>query len=415
MKPQPTEIPLSSSKGGSRRNTQKYKRKQTEILATAARVFNENGLKDTTLATLAASVDMTFANLTYYFKRKDDLVVACYRYAFGELRQIITQAQQASTSYERLRTFLELYFAFQKEINQEKVNPLLDFGYITSLSDPQRSELNEDYGNYFRSLRELIRPDHLDTVNKHKLNSYAFYLTAQLNWFGYWLALNQHQDYVRIANRLFDILAIGIGPENFKWPKPESLHYEALSKPKQIFLKAATELINMSGYRGASVERIAARLGRTKGSFYHHYKNKDELVAACYERTFAMIDDTLARAGKAGNHRDRINNAISNLVRFQLDPSGPLLHTNGLMALTSSKRVQFENKFQQLSDNLTNIVIDGIIDDSIRPIDPIIAALMLIPTIFSASELSSWFPEIASPENAAELFVQPFFKGILQY
>ena len=116
MKPQPTEIPLSSSKGGSRRNTQKYKRKQTEILATAARVFNENGLKDTTLATLAASVDMTFANLTYYFKRKDDLVVACYRYAFGELRQIITQAQQASTSYERLRTFLELYFAFQKEI-----------------------------------------------------------------------------------------------------------------------------------------------------------------------------------------------------------------------------------------------------------------------------------------------------------
>jgi AcrR family transcriptional regulator len=415
MIPQPTEILLNSSKGGSRRNTQKYKQKQTEILATAARIFNENGLKDTTIATLAASVDMTFANLTYYFKRKDDLVLACYRYAFGELNQIIAKAQQAPTPFGRLKVFLELYFAFQQKINEKKANPLLDFGYITSLSDLQRSELDEEYRKYFRSMRELIRPDHLDPVNKHRLNSYTLYLTSQLNWFGYWLANNQNQDYNRLANRLLDILAFGAGPEDFKWSKPESIIYEALSKSKQIFLKAATELINMSGYRGASVERIAAGLGRTKGSFYHHYKNKDELVAACYDRTFAMIDDTLARAGKAGNHRDRLNNAISNLVRFQLDPSGPLLHTNGLMALTSSKRVQFEDKFQQLSDNLTNIVIDGIIDDSIRPIDPIIAALMLIPTIFSASELSSWFPEVANPENAAELFVQPFLKGILQY
>jgi len=66
------------------------------------------------------------------------------------------------------------------------------------------------------------------------------------------------------------------------------------------------------------VEKISARLGRTKGSFYHHYKNKDELVAACYDRTFAIIDEVLDRVQKAGNHCDRLNDAIANLVRFQL-------------------------------------------------------------------------------------------------
>ena len=161
--------------------------------------------------------------------------------------------------------------------------------------------------------------------------------------------------------------------------------------------------------------RIADRMGRTKGSFYHHYKNKDELVAACYEWTFAIIDEVLGRIQVAGDYCRRLNHAISNLVRFQLDPSGPLLHTSGLFTLPSDKRDRFEDLFRLLSDDLTNLVVDGIIDGSVRPVDPNIAALVLIPTVFSASELLEWFPDFANQQNSAELYVRPFFKGILSY
>ena len=51
------------------------------------------------------------------------------------------------------------------------------------------------------------------------------------------------------------------------------------------FLQAATFLINEQGYRGASVEKISARLNVTKGSFYHYNDNKDDLVANCFERS----------------------------------------------------------------------------------------------------------------------------------
>ena len=57
----------------------------------------------------------------------------------------------------------------------------------------------------------------------------------------------------------------------------------------RAFLLAATRLINELGYRGASVQRIASELNVTKGSFYHHLDAKDDLVAACYRRSFDRI------------------------------------------------------------------------------------------------------------------------------
>ena len=414
MKLQSPETDLRASADGSKRNTEKYKRKQTEILATAARVFNENGLRDTAISSLATHVDMTVTNLDYYFKRKDDLAAACYRYAFGLLGRIVADAHRRPTPTERLRHFVQRLFALQQEIAAGKAAPLLDFGYIHSLSDPHRAEMYGEYQTYFRSVRRLIRPDNLPSGDGLKLDSNTLYLVSQINWFCYWLGLHQNPNYDRIAGRICDILAFGIGCEGFEWSEPASLDFETLSKPKQVFLKAATELINKSGYRGASVERIAGRMGRTKGSFYHHYKNKDELVSACYDRTFTLIDNVLDSVRQTQNHRDQLNGAISNLVRFQLDPAGPLLHTNGLMALAPGMRSLIEDKFRQLADGLSDMIIDGIIDGSVRPVDPIIGAQMLIPTIFSASELLLWFPGLAGRHNAAGLYVRPFFKGILQ-
>ena len=72
------------------------------------------------------------------------------------------------------------------------------------------------------------------------------------------------------------------------------------------FLLAATRLINELGYRGASVQRIAAELNVTKGSFYHHLDAKDDLVIACYRRSFDTISDAqrLAEVGRGYEEGD---------------------------------------------------------------------------------------------------------------
>lgn len=47
--------------------------------------------------------------------------------------------------------------------------------------------------------------------------------------------------------------------------------------------KAALEVIGEQGEAGVAVEPLAARLGTTKGSFYWHFKARDELISAALE------------------------------------------------------------------------------------------------------------------------------------
>jgi len=52
---------------------------------------------------------------------------------------------------------------------------------------------------------------------------------------------------------------------------------------RQKFIDAATALIREKGYAGTSVDDICARAGLRKGSFFHHFKSKEELLLAAIE------------------------------------------------------------------------------------------------------------------------------------
>jgi len=57
------------------------------------------------------------------------------------------------------------------------------------------------------------------------------------------------------------------------------------------------------------------------------------------------------------------------------------------------------------------IVVDGMMDGSIRPLDPAIAALVVICTINASAELERWAPS-ANIETAPDLYVRPVFAGL---
>ena len=394
---------------------QKFQRKQTEILETAARIFNTNGVKDSTIAMLAEAAGMTTTNLTYYFKRKEDLAAACYRHAFDELEKILSEVQQEETPLDRLKRFVQLQVRYLVEMYEGKAPYTIGFGHLISLEDPIRTEIIDKYITYFRSLRRLIEPLNFNKKNRPQLNVNTLFLIEQINQCRAWLQKHRTYSGSRIAERMFDILAFGIGPNNYEWFAPESVKYDPPNGSKEVFLQSATKLINSEGHRGASIEKIAAGLGLTKASFFHHYRSKDHVIESCYDRTFSVVDKVFGKLEISEKNREQLNAAISNLVRFQLDPSGPLLATVGVSALPSAKKVQINERLSRLVEDFRDLIIDGSIDGSLRPIDPIIAAEMSIPIIFSASQLTIWFPDFANAQNAAELFVQPLFKGIFHF
>src|SRR5213596_2168747 len=58
---------------------------------------------------------------------------------------------------------------------------------------------------------------------------------------------------------------------------------ELTEGPKRKLLDAALRVIRVQGYAGSSVDDICREAGVTKGSFFHHFKGKDELAIAATE------------------------------------------------------------------------------------------------------------------------------------
>jgi TetR/AcrR family transcriptional repressor of nem operon len=69
-----------------------------------------------------------------------------------------------------------------------------------------------------------------------------------------------------------------------------------LHHSKTKFLDAALQVIRTRGYTATRVEDVCAAAGLTKGSFFHHFKSKEELAISAADHFAAMADRLFASA-----------------------------------------------------------------------------------------------------------------------
>ena len=67
----------------------------------------------------------------------------------------------------------------------------------------------------------------------------------------------------------------------------------------RFILDAARELLVEKGYRGTSMDEIAARVGIAKGTLYQHFLHKEDLVLALLEEHMERFARTLYEAAAA--------------------------------------------------------------------------------------------------------------------
>ena len=65
---------------------------------------------------------------------------------------------------------------------------------------------------------------------------------------------------------------------------------------KTKFLDAATRVIRVKGYSATRIEDICEEAGLTKGSFFHHFKSKEELALAAADHWSEVTDGVFASA-----------------------------------------------------------------------------------------------------------------------
>lgn len=71
---------------------------------------------------------------------------------------------------------------------------------------------------------------------------------------------------------------------------------ESQHESKVKFLDAALRVIRARGYTATRIEDICEAAGLTKGSFFHHFKSKEDLALAAADQFAAMADRMFAGA-----------------------------------------------------------------------------------------------------------------------
>ncbi len=393
--------------------TARYGRKREAILAAATEVLNRQGVKGMTLALVAEKVGLITTSVTYYFKKKEELASACFLRGLERLGALVDEAGQAPDLSQRLWRLLDLYLDLRRAIAAGEAPPVPVFSDIRALTPPHQAPVVAAYFGLFGRIKGLLAPD----LEGEGAIAVAQLVLEQLHWSAAWIHRYEPEDIPRLRDRMHDILMRGFAPADAAWVPArldlaEAAGLEPSEDQRETFLLAATRLINQQGYRGASVEKISAQLGVTKGSFYHHHAGKDELVVACFQRAFDVIRHVQTAVRTLdGPQWLKLSSAAEAVVEVQMSDQGPLLRASALAALPETLRQQMLDLSYRVADRWAAMIADGVADGSLRPVDPMVGAQMLQAALNAAADLRVLLNG-ADGETAASLYIRPLLLGL---
>lgn len=395
----------------SRTPSRRYMARRDAIIASAIREMNRHGVRGMTLGDVAARLDLVPTGVIYYFRNKEDLAAAAFERSIGRIRELAELSRAHPTERERIKAFIDLFIGLQQRIELGDAEPLTVFNDVRALNC---QSVNEAYVGMFRSVRSLL--DRRELRTRSDLNARTHLLINALTFVNAWIYTWRVEDYPRIAQRVASILLDGI-PKGGDVPGARILDLQPGGDDidegsAEHFLRAATQLINDEGYHGASVDRISSKLNVTKGAFYHYNATKDDLVVACFQRTFDVLWRAIDAAESGGDGGlEVIHSLLFALVQLQVGPA-PLLRTSALSTVPQDIRDDLMFRLRQITIRLGSMLCDGIADGSIRPLDTAITAQILTAGINAASELSWWQPG-ETPEVGALVFIEAMMRGII--
>jgi AcrR family transcriptional regulator len=376
---------------GEELGTKRFRAKRDAILAAAAEAINEQSAKGMTFADVARRVGLNTTSVTYYFKRKEDLAAAAFEHTLDYLLVMLDAAMEERTPQARVRRYIALNMARLDRVRLGEERPMAILSDLRATEDPNRGRLMNGWREVFRRTRRLWGPA-TSRAQTDLFGARAHVLLENTFWLPVWLTRYEPDQYARCEARMMDVFEHGIAATGAPWsPTMIDLNHDESEPGRAAFLLAATRLINELGYRGASVQRIASELNVTKGSFYHHLDAKDDLVIACYKRSFDTITDAQAQADDlGGSHWQRLSSTIATLLDIQFAERAPLLRTTALSGLPGSVRTAMVDRSNRIARRFAGTMMDGIAEGSIRPVDALVAAQTLMALQNAAFDMRKW-------------------------
>lgn len=194
--------------------------------------------------------------------------------------------------------------------------------------------------------------------------------------------------------------------------KPANGKRERLTQ--KAIVAAAAELFARDGFGATSLEDIAAVLGVTKGAFYYHVKNKEEILRLIYLMVLTASEEPLRKIVEADlPPAEKLRRAVEHQAAVAADRSPAMTvfyrehpHLTGPFSREILLRKKaYERYFEQILE-------EGQAAGTFQPaIDPKIATFGLLGM---CNWLSQWYRSEGqyTPQQIADMFMNMIGNGM---
>lgn len=388
--------------GRSRQPARRFVDRRDDVIDAASVLLNREGAQGLRLADVASEVGLDISSLGYYFPKKDALVAACLERSIDWLDRSVEAAAAQDSERARAAALIAAQFEMFAQQNEDG-RQLALLSDMPSLADEARRPLEGHLDKALRTIAEFFPVARPGRSGADQLLA-SNILSSNIFWLPAWRSNYAVRDFPRVAHNLIDLFDAG-----FVTAEPElgPIEVQRLEgdqcDAKVRFLSAATSLINRFGHKGARVDRIAAELGLSSGSFYHHLKTKSELVVACFEASFEVFERAFDHARAEPTSGGALANVTASIGMYQLAAEVPLLRIGSYQILPGELRQQMFTRSTQLVHRVAGVISDGIADGSVRHCDPLIAAHYYLAAVYGFSDLRDWSASEDAPRLVGKL------------
>ncbi len=402
-----------------------HETKRQAILSEAARLFNTKGTRATTLVDIASTLQLTKTSLYYYVKTKEELVYLCYLASCQFHQEVLDHAKRnGSNGRSRLEAAVREYFRRILNARRGLEAQQAIMTEILTLKPGHRDEINELYLGLFLQYRDFIAEGVADgSLEQCEPIAAALAFFGNTQWAPRWTANTADEQLLEMAECFIDIAMNGLASNSNFQP----IHFPELSSlsvnksfdrdtqnqlKQEAFYKVGSQFFNSKGFKGTSLDEIAEALQVTKGAFYYHIKNKDDLLLNCFKRTLNYTREMQDRADEVGKTGlEKLELAAHYLFYVQNSEAGPLIRYRLVKSLEDENQKRIIKEAQAVDDRFGDFIQLGVEDGSIRDVNTQIAEQFIAGAINSSVDLNLLTSSRDVAKNSADFF-QMIFHGL---
>ncbi|MCR9106027.1 MAG: TetR/AcrR family transcriptional regulator [Gammaproteobacteria bacterium] len=408
--------------------TAQHDAKRTAILSQAAKLFNYKGSRATTLRDIAESLGLTKTSLYYYVKTKEELIYQCYMAALDHHHSALDDIEKKhERAVDRASRFYLQHFDDWLAAQEGRAPHTAVLLEIAGLKGHHREEVEARYIAMFKRLRGHIREGVADgSLRSCDPTSAVLAILGSLNWTFSWLHTVPRDQVHATAQEALSLIAKGLyagtgeySPLQLDDEESAALPLQGFNREEQnrlkqeAFYKTGTWFFNKKGFNGTSLDEIAEHLNVSKGAFYYHIKNKEDLLVNCYNRSLDITERLHEQAAQTpGSGLQRADLICRRTFHVQNSEIGPLIRYSSITALPMERRLKILQRTEAANARFGEFLREGIADGSVRPVNIFIAQNLIAGAINAAMQINLW-RKVDSIDAAATDYFDIFFNGLL--